>query len=291
MQEQYKQRIEEDAQTLTGYTEQLAILQQDYIAKEQFHCPHIQGYCPFIKDINKNVFSLLDKQIAEQAQRKKTYEDIILQKNLHHLWQEQKQYIASMESQRDAMRNHIRYKEKNDIDAIKESYDAWIKNERMQKEHSEKIAALHTHIHLLTEQEKDLLYTIKLEEKTYTQKNDLQEEQQEQHITMLVKQAGEKIALCQELFQYCDRIEQLIKTHKNAQRVLKELREKDMLLHDLYRIFSKEIMIQVLEEALPLFATYINTILEKIVSFSVHFIPKKTSTDKIELEITIRDTL
>lgn len=48
-------------------------------------------------------------------------------------------------------------------------------------------------------------------------------------------------------------------------------------------------MIKVLEDALPFFAEYVNNILAKMVSFSIHFIPKKTASDKLELDIIIRD--
>ena len=71
--------------------------------------------------------------------------------------------------------------------------------------------------------------------------------------------------------------------------MIKKLRERETLLNDLYRIFSKELMIKVLEDALPFFADFINNILAKIVSFSIHFSPRKTTSDKLELDITIRD--
>jgi hypothetical protein len=83
----------------------------------------------------------------------------------------------------------------------------------------------------------------------------------------------------------------LITQYKDAQRAIKALEEKERLLTDLYRIFSKEIMIKVLEDALPFFAEYVNNLLAKMVQFSIHFQPKKTASDKLELEITIRDSL
>ncbi|MBP6086469.1 hypothetical protein KA478_04825 [Patescibacteria group bacterium] len=89
--------------------------------------------------------------------------------------------------------------------------------------------------------------------------------------------------------QYIDRINDLVAQHKDEQWAIKKLEEREKLLTDLYRIFSKEIMIKVLEDALPFFAEYINNLLAKMVDFTIHFLPKKTATDKLELEISIRD--
>ena len=49
-------------------------------------------------------------------------------------------------------------------------------------------------------------------------------------------------------------------------------------------------MIKVLEDALPFFAEYINNLLTKMVAFTVRFQPKKTTTDKLELDISIQDS-
>lgn len=99
----------------------------------------------------------------------------------------------------------------------------------------------------------------------------------------------EEATIHQKLLTLIDRIENLVSQHKETQQQIKTLQEREQLLNDLYRIFSKEIMIKVLEDALPAFAEYINNILAKLVPFTIHFLPTKTSNDKLELEITVRD--
>ena len=98
-----------------------------------------------------------------------------------------------------------------------------------------------------------------------------------EHLRKNIANIQSDIAVLGKIQQQLDRIQDLITQHKDAQRAIKALEEKERLLTDLYRIFSKEIMIKVLEDALPFFAEYVNNLLAKMVQFSIHFQPKKTT--------------
>jgi DNA repair exonuclease SbcCD ATPase subunit len=93
----------------------------------------------------------------------------------------------------------------------------------------------------------------------------------------------------QQILITLQRVDDLITQHTTDARAIKQLREREQILTDLYRIFSKDVMIKVLEDSLPFFAEYINNVLAKMVSFHITFAPRKTTSDKLELDITIHD--
>lgn len=70
--------------------------------------------------------------------------------------------------------------------------------------------------------------------------------------------------------------------------MIKQLEEKEAMLGQLYTIFSKEIMIHVLQQTLPLFADVLNNLLAKVVDYTVSFETKNTG-EKLELEIKVHD--
>ena len=83
-------------------------------------------------------------------------------------------------------------------------------------------------------------------------------------------------------------ISELVATHKNNALMVKKLQERETMLGQLYNIFSKEIMIYVLQQTLPLFADVLNNLLAKVVDYTVSF-ETMTNSDKIELEIKVHD--
>ncbi len=93
------------------------------------------------------------------------------------------------------------------------------------------------------------------------------------------------IAKCMKLLEA---VSDLVATHKNNMLMIKQLEEKETMLGQLYNIFSKEIMIYVLQQTLPLFADVLNNLLAKVVDYTVSF-ETNTTSDKIELEIKVHD--
>lgn len=84
-------------------------------------------------------------------------------------------------------------------------------------------------------------------------------------------------------------ISELVSMHKNNALIVKQLQERETMLGQLYNIFSKEIMIYVLQQTLPLFADVLNNLLAKVVDYTVSF-ETTTNSDKIELEIKVHDS-
>ncbi|MFZ5341224.1 MAG: hypothetical protein ACOZBL_01265 [Patescibacteria group bacterium] len=92
-----------------------------------------------------------------------------------------------------------------------------------------------------------------------------------------------------QLINYFENISKIIREYKNTQLNIKQLQEDEKILNDLFQIFSKELMLVVLQEFLPSLQDVINNLLSNIVDYSLKFDLTKKSTDKLELDININD--
>lgn len=84
-------------------------------------------------------------------------------------------------------------------------------------------------------------------------------------------------------------IQELIDEHKAKDLQIQQLKIDEKRITNLYHIFSKELMYVVLEEALPTLFDIINAYLAQVVEYTVAFTLEKTSSDKLELEVSISD--
>lgn len=81
----------------------------------------------------------------------------------------------------------------------------------------------------------------------------------------------------------------LITEYKQLQLTILSLKEQEQMIGNLYQIFSKELMLLVLEESLPTLSEIINNFLSQVVEYTLSFELIKTSTDKLELDCLITD--
>lgn len=93
----------------------------------------------------------------------------------------------------------------------------------------------------------------------------------------------------QEMQTHIHDITQLAHEHKEGQLKVKQLYEDEKIMNNLYQIFSKELLLIVLEDNLPILMDIINAYLSQVVDYQITLQLVKTSTDKIELEARIND--
>lgn len=84
-------------------------------------------------------------------------------------------------------------------------------------------------------------------------------------------------------------IKLLIDEYSSSQVEIKKLQEEEKMLDNMYIIFSKELMLVVLQEFLPSLADVINNLLAQVVDYELSFDLIKKSSDKLELDIQISD--
>jgi len=80
-----------------------------------------------------------------------------------------------------------------------------------------------------------------------------------------------------------------VEEYKLSQIEVKKLKEDEEILTNLYQIFSKELMLVVLQDFLPSLQDVINNLLSQVVDYEVKFELIKKSSDKLELDIQIFD--
>lgn len=85
-------------------------------------------------------------------------------------------------------------------------------------------------------------------------------------------------------------IEMLINEFKRHQLETQQLKEQETILGNLYNIFSKELLLIVLQDHLPVLNDIINTYLAQIVDYQISLQLNKSNAEKLELEAKIIDS-
>ncbi len=287
---------QDDQNTLTTYKKQRQDLEWDYKQKKKFFCEKISDTCPFIEQINSGVFSALRKNIELLDETIKNLKNTILQKNIEQLLIDKNNEIKKIHDELTYFKNHIWRIEYASIKEAKNYYDALLNMQKEEHLRTQKLQEVRTiyatalwELKILEQQLAIIETDISTWEHEKIELENTLMKSQKDSINQTITLYDSKLYKIVQSIQLIQHIEHLVQNHKETQRVIKWLRERENILNDLHRIFSKEIMIKVLEDALPFFAEYVNNSLAKMVSFSIHFTPRKTNSDKLELDITIRD--
>ena len=139
-----------------------------------------------------------------------------------------------------------------------------------------------THI---ANQEKDLLqHTEQLQEKQ-TKSIQLQTELEQKDVSKLLDLEAINRKLSQSFYS----LEDLINDYQKIKINIKQLQEEEKMINNLYQIFSKELLLIVLEDNLPVLSEVINNFLSQVVDYQINFFLSKSITDKLELEAHIYD--
>ena len=88
-----------------------------------------------------------------------------------------------------------------------------------------------------------------------------------------------------------DRLSQIISDFKTSQLELKKLKEDEKIVSDLYQIFSRELLLIVVQRNLPQLQDLMNSYLAQVVDYQLQMdIDKKSANnDSIDLFVTITD--
>ncbi len=294
---QLEQKKQEEEETILHQEKILAQLQTYYQNKKIYYCEKTGAECPFIELINTGFFATLQKNILQTQTTLDSYKKKFDTINTRWSILAQQEKLDAIAKEIKSLRELATIRFIKEIDATKKQFDAYQEQlQTLQREDSTfELQAQERQNNIIKKAQ--LEEKLSLLEKTLLQANEKQQELQKnidkntfEELQGALKTSHSRLATLTKISQNIERINDLIHTHKDLQREILRLQEREKLLTDLYRIFSKEIMIKVLEDALPFFAEYINNLLTKMVPFTVRFQPKKTTTDKLELDISIQDS-
>lgn len=283
-------------------------LEKNIDIQATFACEKIQEPCPFIKIINKKTFDQLDQQkktyIEQQQQIETTIKKLQIEvkslntretkqenKTIESLENQQKEAEKSIESIKKFL-NDIKYKE------IESLYSTYTNQDKETKELDKKINELEQEVKQIEEWKNQLQKAIIQKESLAKQVNDtitiIAEKEQEKE---KIEQEKEKIDNTttvhleknhEAMKQYHHDIDMLVNEFKQHQLEKQKLEEQETILGNLYTIFSKELLLLVLQDHLPVLNDIINSYLAQIVDYQIS-LQLKNDGDKVELEAKIID--
>jgi len=287
----------------------LSELERNIDTQATFACEKIKEPCPFIKVINKKIFDQLEQQKKTFTDQQEQIEMMIKKLNTElkalskiELKQESKKIQELENHQKETEKtieviktflNEINYK------AIETLYTEYTSQDRQAKELDKKISELEQEVKQVEERKIQLQKAITQKESIEKQVNDfitaIAEKEQErkklenekEKIDVTTTSRIEKNYLTMQ--QLYHDIDMLVNEFKEHQLERQKLEEQETILGNLYTIFSKELLLLVLQDHLPVLNDIVNSYLSQIVDYQIN-LQLKNDADKLELEAKIIDS-
>lgn len=212
-------------------------------------------------------------------------------KKIETLEKQQKEIEKNIEAIKTFL-NEVNYK------AVEKIYAEYTSQDKQAKELDKKISELEQEIKQVEQRKTEVQKAIIQKESIEKQMNELvttiaekeQErkklEQEKEKIDVSMTAILEKNHLAMK--QHYHDIDMLVNEFKEHQLERKKLEEQETILGNLYTIFSKELLLMVIQEHLPVLNDIINSYLSQIVDYQID-LHLKGDTEKVELEANIID--
>lgn len=214
------------------------------------------------------------------------------EKKIQELKKQQKELEQTIEDIKDFL-NDIQYK------TIEKSYAEYTNYDKEIKEADKKISALEQEMKQTEEWksqlQKAIIQTESIEKQITETMNAIAEKEQEWKKLELEKEKMDTSTTARleknhiAMKQYHHDIQQLVDDFKEHQLERKKLEEQETILGNLYTIFSKELLLLVLQDHLPVLNDIINSYLSQIVDYQINLQLNKSDAEKVELEAKVLD--
>ncbi len=272
--------------------EQLQLLNTQYDEQMKFHCDKIEGDCPYVEMIKGAAWRSMQQQRDLVEKQLKT-----LEAN-HASWSkisfDEKKKV--LEDKKQSLLSYLKLVWWQTIKAKKDELEIVEKQrthldqklmhlEKQQKETTairEKIQSLQTQQTLLTKQSESAKKDIEAA-KTILESLQFQQSQWWYVNAEKLLQSVQQLTTAHQ--QIASVIDDYIEKKKNKFELEEELKR----LKTLYQIFSKELLVVVLQDFLPQLEEVINAYLSQVASYEVRFLTPTNVDDQLELDITIHD--
>lgn len=281
---------------LTNISNKIQVFQDDIKQQTHYFCQQINGNCPYVWEIRWQTQQAINKQLEILQQEKKSLQTEITWLNSENqikVFENEKGEILKQFENIKQFFLEVNWKLIKDNETKYKNFEAEI------REKDQKINEFEVQIQKIDESKKTLvLLQSKLEatDEQIKQKTDeitkIQIEIKENQ-NLIETYNIEKILYLQKNIENIKndiiKINWLIKDFKDIQFEIQKLQEEETVLNWLYQVLSKEFMLVVLQDFLPVLSDAINNYLTQIVDYELNFDLIKKSTDKLELDIIIND--
>ncbi|MFA7298145.1 MAG: hypothetical protein WC010_00720 [Candidatus Absconditabacterales bacterium] len=303
-----EEKIHDQENQLKNILKTLKELEQNIDTQATFACEKIELPCPFIKVINKKTFDQLDQQkkgfIDQQIQIEATIKKIQTEikslnksevkkddKKIEELEKQQKEIEKNIETIKLFL-NDINYK------TIEKNYIEYTNQDKQIKELDKKISKLEQEVKQIEEWKTQVQKAISQKEIIEKQGSDFvniiaEKEQERKKLEQEKEKMDSNTTIHLEknhlaMKQYYHDIDVLVNEFKDHQLERKKLEEQETILGNLYTIFSKELLLLVLQDHLPVLNDIVNSYLSQIVDYQIS-LQLRNESDKVELEAKIID--
>lgn len=304
----FEEKIQDQKSQKENIEKNIKELENNIDEQASFACEKINAQCPFIKIINKKTFDQLEVQKKsfqlQQEQIQKTIEKLQAELQTINMPQpKQEDGKEALEKQQkkaeETIENIKTFLNEIDYKSIESLYIQHTDQDKQAKELDKKINEL--------EQESKQIETRKLEiQKAITQQESTRKQLIEYTKLIADKQQEQKILAWEKekidtkntihleenhatMKQIYHDIDMLVNEFNNHQVERQKLEEQEKILGNLYTIFSKELLLLVLQDHLPVLNDIINNYLSQIVDYQISLRLDKSNADKVELEAKIID--
>jgi len=305
-----EEKIIDQENQIKNILKTLKELENNIDTQADFDCEKIQSKCPFIKAIKNKTFEQLEQQkktfLDQQEQIEVTIKKLHTEiksldtseqkkddKKIKELEKQQKDNEKNIEIIKNFL-NEVNYKE------IEKLYTEYTNQDKEIKELDKKISELEQEVKQIEDWKSQLQKAITQKESIEKQLDDsmttITEKEEEQKKLELEKEKidtntttiVEKNHLAMKQYHYD--INMLVNEFKEHQLERKKLEEQETILGNLYTIFSKELLLLVLQDHLPVVNDIINNYLSQIVDYQINLQLNKGNSEKVELEAKIIDS-
>lgn|GEM_PF-573945 len=305
-----EEKIHDQENQLKNILKTLKELEKNIDTQAAYDCEKIQGKCPFIKAIKNQTFEQLDLQkkgfIDQQEQIEATIKK--LQTEMKSLNKNEaktdNKKIKELEIQQKESEKHIEtikiFLNEVNYKAIENIYTEYTSQDKEAKEIDKKISELEQEVKQVEERKTQLQKAITQKESIEKQLNDfvmgIAEKEQERKKLETEKENMDTSTIAKleknhlAMKQYYHDINMLVDEFKEHQLERQKLEEQETILGNLYNIFSKELLLIVLQDHLPVLNDIINSYLAQIVDYHISLQLNKSDAEKLELEAKIIDS-
>lgn len=290
----------------------IEIFEKNMQEQEIFECEKIWTHCPFIKVINKKTFDNLQEQKDKLYAEKEHLEMRLKEENIQTKIRNVISKIQEIEKENwDSGRTKDIKITQDKIDSIKDflnkiDYKKIWEIYREYKNFDKELKKLDKEINNLEiEFNKLQEYKIEVEKNKVRIENidskikeirlkiqdiDEEVEQIERQITKSDFESVKKIERINvQMKENIRDIGSLVEEFKKSKIHIKKLQEEEKILNNLYQIFSRELLLVVLQDSLPILNDIINSFLSQVVDYQINFDLNKSDSEKLELDIKILD--
>ena len=277
--------------------------------ESQFDCAKINSNCPFVKEINRWTFQELERQ-KENLEKEKSelmsklewFEKLLNEKKWQNLDSGENQNISDLNKEIENIDKQMQslrwFLAQINFKKVQENWQSWkslnTESQALDKEILElenwakELENLKNEKIKLSQQIENIAWNIESLNKEIQNLEDQRTEQQKLVDSFEIRKYEELDRINKDMERSLHEIKVLIDDFKWNSLEIEKLKQDEIMVKNLHQIFSKELLLFVLEWYLPILTDIINALLAQVVDYTID-IKLKQKGENLEMDVKIYD--